>query len=399
VTISVVSAIAIVSCAVFLFRSEKQISQLTAHRRAFDTHTREADDALSDLRAGQQAYVAVGQGLAFWAPKVAQTEDLVTKTLASLRESATSTSAQSALDEVAATLTQFAEVDKRTRDYLKGGQQLMAGDVVFTEGVETAATAMLQLEMARQAEAQSLDLEEGKLHKLEADALGATAGLATLAIVLLAFSSGSSARTSASSSILQPVSDFPAAASSEGLSLRTILDAPPISRPVSPVLKTAARLCTDFARVQDLNGLKSLIAQAAETMDAGGLVVWMGNATGADLRPMLTHGYSEQVLARMPKKVPRTADNAAAAAYRTGLIQIVPCKTGGGAAGAPGAIVAPIISTEGCVGALSAEIRGGGEGSESVQALATIFAAQLAGVLTPTATETATAEPKTAAQL
>ena len=46
-----------------------------------------------------------------------------------------------------------------------------------------------------------------------------------------------------------------------------------------------------------------------------------------------------------------------------------------------GAVVAPLLSTDGCIGALSAEIRGGGESSESVQALAAIFAAQLAGVL------------------
>ena len=394
-----VSAIAIVACAVFLFRSEKQVSTLTTHRRAFDLHAREAADALSDLRIGQQAYVSIGQGVAFWAPKVQQTQDALTKTLASLRESATSTGAQSALDEVAATLTQFAEVDKRTRDYLRGGQQLMAGDVVFTEGVETAATAMRQLETARQAEAQGLDAAEAGVHKLEADALGATAGLAALALLLLAFRSAAQANASASSSILQPVSDFPAAPAdtADSLLLRAESGAPPRSRPASPVLKTAARLCTDFARVQDLAGLKSLISQAAEVMDAGGLVVWMGNAEGADLRPVLSHGYSDQMLARMPS-VPRSADNAAAAAYRTGTIQIVAAKPGG-ASGAPGAIVAPIIAPEGCVGALSAEIRGGGEGSESVGALATIFAAQLAGVLTPTTSESATAEQKTAAQI
>jgi hypothetical protein len=43
--------------------------------------------------------------------------------------------------------------------------------------------------------------------------------------------------------------------------------------------------------------------------------------------------------------------------------------------------VAPILGAQGCIGALSAEIRGGGEASESVQALAAIVAAQLAGVL------------------
>ena len=44
-------------------------------------------------------------------------------------------------------------------------------------------------------------------------------------------------------------------------------------------------------------------------------MVWMGSATGGDLRPVLAHGYSSQMIARMPP-VPRSADNAAAAAYR-----------------------------------------------------------------------------------
>ena len=46
-----------------------------------------------------------------------------------------------------------------------------------------------------------------------------------------------------------------------------------------------------------------------------------------------------------------------------------------------GALVAPILTPDGCVGALSAEIRHGAETSEAVQALAEIFAANLAGVL------------------
>ncbi len=45
-----------------------------------------------------------------------------------------------------------------------------------------------------------------------------------------------------------------------------------------------------------------------------------------------------------------------------------------------GAIVAPILGPDGCIGALSAEFRGA-EISEPVQAFAAIVAAQLAGVL------------------
>ena len=49
--------------------------------------------------------------------------------------------------------------------------------------------------------------------------------------------------------------------------------------------------------------------------------------------------------------------------------------------GGNGAVVAPILSADGCVGVFSAEIRGGAETSQGVQALAGIIAAHLASVV------------------
>jgi GAF domain-containing protein len=96
--------------------------------------------------------------------------------------------------------------------------------------------------------------------------------------------------------------------------------------------------------------------------------------------------------------VPRSADNAAAAAYRSGQLQIVLTRPGV----APGAVVAPLLAPDGCIGALTAEIRDGGETSEGVQALAAIFAAQLAGIVAASASNmpagTAASAPAAAAK-
>ena len=92
-----------------------------------------------------------------------------------------------------------------------------------------------------------------------------------------------------------------------------------------------------------------------------------------------------------PPTIPRNADNAAAAAYRRGEQQVVPSQPGGG----NGALVVPMLSAQGPIGALSAELRDGTESSEDVQALARIVAAQLASVLTTSSD--AAAEPKAAA--
>lgn len=380
------ACIAIAAAAFFLIQSEEQIARERTAVRAFDLHAREAADALADLRVGQQAYVAAGQGVAFWMPKVAATSDTAATLITGLRRTATGAEAKSALDAAAATVAEFGTVDKRARDYIKSGQQLMAADVVFTEGGETAAAAARQVEAARLAEHQTLDASEAAAQKLEAIAAGASALLAVLAIALLVpvlrrRDGAAAGATEATLGLSAPPVAAEAAASASSASARAI----------SPILKAAAQLCTDFGRVNNTHDLTVAIARAAHVMDASGIIVWLGSSTGADLRPVLAHGYSEQMLARMPN-VPRSADNAAAAAYRTGTLQIVLARPGS----SNGAIVAPLLSPDGCIGALSAEITGGGEASDSVQALAAIFAAQLAGVLQATPTQAATGDTRAA---
>ena len=404
-TVGAVAWIAFGAAAYFLIQSEKQIAQMQAALRAFDLHAREASDALAEARASQQAYVATGQGVAFWTGKVATTIQTATAAIGALGQAATSAGARSALDEASRTLAEFSAVDQRARDYLKTEQPLMAADVVFTEGGETAVKAARQVEDARLAEHQALDASEAGRRTEQAQALATAAVLATLVILLL-LPAGTTAKVEEASAVgtaaptgaswlaeAARAAGAPAAAASAGdeLLLRGSLEVPSPyvpSRPAGPVLKAAAQLCTDFGRVSDLEELRTLLARAADLMDASGVVVWLGDRAGGDLRPVLAHGYSPQMIARMPN-VPRSANNAAAAAYRAGKLQIVLARPGS----ASGAIVAPLLSSEGCIGALSAEIRGGGETSDSVQALATIFAAHLAGVraTTPEASERRTA--------
>jgi hypothetical protein len=149
-----------------------------------------------------------------------------------------------------------------------------------------------------------------------------------------------------------------------------------LKRGAAPALKAAAQLCTELGRVSDSQELRSLIGRAADMLEASGLVLWMATDGDDELRPVVAHGYDPQMVARIPP-VPRSANNAAAAAYRTATMQIVLSRPGS----ARGAVVAPVVAAEGCIGVLSAEIRDGGEASETVQALAAIIAAQLAGVL------------------
>jgi hypothetical protein len=188
------------AAAFFLVQTEQQISQRREAFHAFDQRAREATDALGDMRAAQRAYVAAGQGVAFWMPKVAALMEDVARDVDRLRASAASAEAGSSLMQAAANVTEFGNVDRRARDYLQSGQTLMAGDVVFTEGGETAALAARQVESARLAERRALDASEAALRRQQAIVLGAAAGLGALVMAMLAFTTPAKARAEATAS-------------------------------------------------------------------------------------------------------------------------------------------------------------------------------------------------------
>jgi hypothetical protein len=444
--------VVLVAAAIFLYRSEKQIDAARSALRVFDLQARQTTDALGELRSAQQAYVVGGQGVAFWVAKVVTTGDVVRANIAMMRQSATALLTRAALDNGAKALRQFGDSDKRALEYINSGQPLMAGDVVFTEGSQAAASATQHVEAARVAERQDADAREAAVRRQELLTLAIAGGLLAIVATLLipaglqtaaigeaampsvrvdepwpqpqastithepgeytrrvrllsnetSGNGASGAADLAGTAVMTPVtadapepaddiadlrlnlveiapvevprsSNRPAASDPIRLTLDTT-DLGPVAPPPAPgFLKAAADLATDFGRVQDMKDLTQLIARAAVLTDASGVVVWLGTGQGGDLRPVLTHGYSPQVVSRLGL-VPRSASNAAAAAYRTGTLQVVPSQPF-----SSGAIVAPILGPGGCIGALSAEFRGA-ETSESVQAFAAIVAAHLANV-------------------
>lgn len=148
----------------------------------------------------------------------------------------------------------------------------------------------------------------------------------------------------------------------------------PMNEPVppDPDWLAVAHLCTEFGRVGNRTDMQQLLQQAAAILDAPGLIVWLWDAEAEGLRPALAHGYSDRVLAQIPA-VGRDADNATAAAFRSGHTSAIR-----GSAHASGALVVPLLTLDGCAGVLALELQNGREQTASVRAVATIFAALLA---------------------
>jgi CHASE3 domain sensor protein len=407
IILGAIALVALGAAAYLVHQIDRQVVPARAAERAFDLSAREAANRLADLPVHQIGYVADGLDTAVLIPQVKEATGEITKAIAELRSEATTEAARTALDKANELMIEFVNVDQRARDYIKSGQRYMASDVISTEGVQGAADAARQLNLARVAEREGVEASEASLKRRETEILAGAAGVVSLVLLVLVFvapreksgtekaEAGGMLGIAHTTGALVPreedVEAGVASASAGGVALH---EAPPASpyvtaRPAGPVLRAASKLCTDLGRVSDLDELKSLIGQAADVMDASGIVIWIAAPDGTYVQPALSHGYAPQVMARM-SRILRSADNAAASAYRTGQMQIVLARPGE----SNGAVVAPLLSSDGCIGALSAEIRGGGESSESVQALAAIVAAQLAGVLN---TSTSTQQPRATA--
>ncbi|MGH9346474.1 MAG: hypothetical protein ACRD26_04315, partial [Vicinamibacterales bacterium] len=167
--------------------------------------------------------------------------------------------------------------------------------------------------------------------------------------------------------------DPPAAAVPPGAGEESLAQTP---LPIPSVdLVEAASVCTELARLPSGAALPSLLARAAGVLDAPGLIVWLG--AGEELFAASSHGYDRETLARLGL-IPRTGDNATAAAWRAAAMFTV----SGGPAGT-GAIVAPLVRPDGCFGVLAAEVRHGRERDEATRALTAMIAAQLSAVVAP----------------
>jgi|KBSSwiStaDraftv2_1062776.scaffolds.fasta_scaffold17477_2 hypothetical protein len=174
----------------------------------------------------------------------------------------------------------------------------------------------------------------------------------------------------------------PATASDAGGAVATLSRSPrlravPAATERLPVgdLLAVANLCTKFGRTRRTNDLSPLLQETARILDASGLIIWTWDGDEERLRPSWAHGYADFVLAQLPA-VPLEAENAVAAAYRSTRTSYVATVDSG-----CGAIVVPLLTAERCVGVLAIELHQEGDSPSRVEALAMIFAAQIARVV------------------
>lgn len=341
---------------------------------------------LGDLRAAQQAYVAAGQDRLYWTARVNSHLDTVRSGLENLRQLAITPASIDALDSADGAVTDLERMDGRAREHVDLEQPLMASDLIFTDGLELAARASTNVELARATERTTRNETIRAARSSQATMIATAAGVSVLAVLLLIpmkraegpapFESIDAEKTEAvlTDELGLSVEDRKML---DTLDLNAVDPSPPAADSPEPVpdLRVAADLCTDLCKVTDTSEFPELLARAAALMNATGVIIWVRDSSGHALRPAIGHGYPARALAQMGS-IPEDGNNATAAAYRSARMQVVERDDT-----SSGALAAPLLAANSCVGVLSAELRAGWESSEAVQATAAIMAAQLATLL------------------
>ncbi len=377
----------VVACGVaayLLWNNELRARNESATFRTFESAARSAERGVLELRAAQQAYVAAGQGEPFWIQKAGTLTGALRDAIATLRGAAISPEAQSAVDNAASALQDFEQMDRRARDYTRSGQKLLASDLIFADGLEITGAIAGSIEQARVIETQAREARTASTRRLELAALSATGGAGIFALLLLTPNARRTEVVAPAGAQAQPASAAPAAASTDfGAALdRAFSSEPAAATAPAPSVdfSTIATLCGDLARVIDTRALPAILERAAAVLDAPGIVLWIADPDGRELSPIVTHGYSQSVVARLGTIV-SDAENATASAFRTALLQTVRAD-----AVSNGAIAAPLVTPAGCVGVMAAEVRHEGEKDSAKLAAAAIIAAQLATLVGPPST-------------
>ena len=385
----VIITLAVVGTSAYrVFLIEQQIDADRDADRAFSSLAWELGLSLGDLRAAQQAYVAAGQDRAYWVEKVSLHLADITTDLVRLVALSTTPGSGDALAEAGSAVESLVRIDELARAHTATGQDLMASDLIFADGLELWTRAAEHFEIARIGERDSHDrLRQGQRNS-QVVLLGEALGTSLLvAILLVPTGRRAPAVRSDAATESEPVAETEPVADTE--IPRSIddpsepgLDAPagwlsidepaPTVQDGAPDLQTAADLCTDLARLTDTDELPAVLRRAADLLHASGIIIWVRDESGKALRPAVGHGYSPDALARIGA-IRCDSNNATVEAYRTAQLQIVP-----GGRETLGAIAAPLLSPNGCIGVMSAEVREAHEASQAVQATTAILAAQLA---------------------
>jgi hypothetical protein len=342
------------------WNSTRSLAQLDRAQRDLNDQLDHLLAALDSVATAQQFYVTP-----FPEQDFSHVPDLIAQLRAGtdrLRPQVRSIEAGRALQTVASAVATLQDVDTRSQEHIRLGQELMAADLIVSDGRAADEAIASGLRSIRAAEGDSYVVARADALDFAWTVGGVVAALWVVGLSLLT-RVPASAEASEESAMLAP----------SPLPLTIAEPAAEMPEATYPDLQAAADVCTAVGRLTNAEDLPRLLQQASTVLDASGIVVWM--AAGEELFAAAAFGYPSQVIQKLGP-INRSAVNATAAAWRTGTLQAV-----AGNHDARGALAAPMLGPDRCIGVLAVEVGGRGNSNPATRAVTMMFAAQLAAAL------------------
>jgi hypothetical protein len=349
----------------FVFDAHRGAADIEKTAREVNSRIEQMITTAGDIAAAQRAYVAQGQTQQPWFERSAMLVQQFGQLQSGLRSLLKSREALAAIDAVNEQFKTVVLIDGKSREYIEQGENLLAADLIFSEGNDSIDTAVKTL---RAVEASEQQAAAALRSDLERQQWGTLAGIAVIWLAGLVLLTPSARSPQADQGVAKLGLLDRAPADSESQPAET----PATSAP-QPDLGLVADVCGALARTADANSLRDALARVASVLEARGIVIWIG--AGEELFPALAYGYDDRIVARLGT-IPRDAPNATAAAWRSAQMRTVPAD-----AVSHGAIAVPLLGVHGCVGVFAAELREGREQDTATQAVASVIAAQLAAIV------------------
>jgi len=351
---------------VFVFDAQRRAASIVMTAREVGDRVEQLITAANDVAVAQQAYVSPGQPQQPWFERSATALQQFGQQLSALRGVLTAPDALASLNDINDRFKAIVLIDSRTRAYLGEGENLLAADLIFSEGHDSIAAVIKTLRMVGAAEQERAAALRADVERQQWGALGAISVIWFAGLVLLtpAARAAQAGAPAADLSLLDRTTPTVAFRHQEPAA---------IIAPVTIDLDAIADICGALARTSDADSLRDALARAAAALQARGIVVWLG--AGEELFPALACGYDERIVARLGP-IPRNATNATAACWRSAQVRTVPAN-----ATSHGAIAVPLAGVNGCVGVFAAELPQGRESDATTRAAASVIAAQLAAIV------------------
>ena len=131
-TLCTLALIALCGTVLYSTLTQSQIDERQTAFQLFERTARDAADALQDVQAGQQAYIAPGQDSREWMNKVTSYLGTITNAIEALKPTAVSPATKASLQDASSATAAVAAIDKRLRTQVNAGELHQASEIIFT---------------------------------------------------------------------------------------------------------------------------------------------------------------------------------------------------------------------------------------------------------------------------